>query len=112
MKKQHSIEKMHRLEKIFGGNAQTTTLECLLKNRGKITYLSGIAEESGLSHSSVSRVIELLLERGIVKEIDISKQTRTFALNEDNEITRLLIGFYKDLKTPSIREGMIKPKPF
>ena len=50
MKKQHSIEKMHRLEKIFGGNAQTTTLECLLKNRGKITYLSGIAEESGLSH--------------------------------------------------------------
>ncbi|VUT26015.1 MAG: hypothetical protein MOIL_01347 [Candidatus Methanolliviera sp. GoM_oil] len=98
--KKHTPEKMTKLEKIFGGNAQTTALECLLKNRGKITYLSGIAEESGLSHSSVARVIELLLERGIVKEIDISKQTRTFVLNEDNEITNLLIGFYKDLVQP------------
>ena len=98
--KKHNPEKMTKLEKIFGGNAQTTTLECLLKNRGRITYLSGIAEESGLSHSSVSRVIELLLEKGIVKEIDISKQTRTFALNEDNRITKLLIGFYEDLIRP------------
>jgi hypothetical protein len=32
-----------------------------------------------------------------VKEIKISKQTRTFALNEDNEITKLLVEFYKDL---------------
>ena len=98
--KKHSPEKMYRLEKIFGGNAQTTTLEYLLKNRGKITYLSGIAKESGLSHSSVARVIELLLEKGIVKEIDISKQTRTFTLNEDNRITKLLIGFYEDLVQP------------
>ena len=88
---------MNRLEKIFGGNAQTTALEYLLKNRGKITYLSGIAKESGISHSSVARVIELLLERGIVKEIEISKQMRTFVVNEDNRITRLLIGFYEDL---------------
>ena len=99
--KKHSTEKMTKLEKIFGGNAQTTTLECLLKNRGKITYLSGIAEESGLSHSSVARVIESLLENDIVKEIKISKQTRTFALNEDNEITKLLIGFYKNVKNVS-----------
>ena len=98
--KKHSPEKMTKLEKIFGGNAQTTTLEYLLKNRGKITYLSGIAEASGLSHSSVARVIELLLEKGIVKEIDISKQMRTFVLNEDNRTTRLLIGFYKDLAQP------------
>ena len=95
--KKHSPEKMYRLEKIFGGNAQTTTLEYLLKNRGKITYLSGIAEASGLSHSSVARVIEPLSEMNVVKEIKISKQTRTFALNEDNKITRLLIGFYENL---------------
>ena len=99
--KKHSPEKMTKLEKIFGGNAQTITLEYLLKNRGKITYLSGIAEESGLSHSSVARVIESLLENDIVKEIKISKQTRTFALNEDNEITKLLIGFYKNVKNVS-----------
>jgi len=98
--KKHSPEKMNRLEKIFGGNAQTIALEHLLENRGKITYLSGIAEGSGLSHSTVTRVIELLLEKGIVKEIDISKQTRTFTLNEDNRTTKLLIGFYEDLVQP------------
>ena len=95
--KKHIPEKMYRLEKIFGGNAQTTTLEYLLKNRGKITYLSGIAKESELSHSSVARVIEPLSEMNVVKEIKISKQTRTFVLNEDNEITKLLVKFYKDL---------------
>ena len=100
MVKKHSPEKMNRLEKIFGGNAQTIALEHLLENRGKITYLSGIAEGSGLSHSTVTRVIELLLEKGIVKEIDISKQTRTFTLNEDNRTTKLLIGFYEDLVQP------------
>ena len=88
---------MNRLEKIFGGNAQTTTLEYLLRNRGKITYLSGIAKACGISHSSVTRVIEPLSEMNVVKEIKISKQTRTFALNEDNEITKLLVEFYKDL---------------
>ena len=93
----YSPEMLQKLDKIFGGNAQLTVLECLLKNRGKITYLSGIAGECGISHSTVARVIEPLSEMDLVKEIKISKQTRTFALNEDNEITRLLVEFYKDL---------------
>ncbi|VUT26016.1 MAG: hypothetical protein MOIL_01348 [Candidatus Methanolliviera sp. GoM_oil] len=88
---------LQELDKIFGGNAQLTVLEYLLKNRGKITYLSGIAKASELSHSSVAHVIEPLAEMNVVKEIKISKQTRTFALNEDNEITKLLVEFYKDL---------------
>jgi Ferric uptake regulator family. len=93
----YSPEMLQKLDKIFGGNAQLTVLECLLQNRGKITYLSGIAKECGISHSSVARVIEPLSEMDLVKEIKISKQTRTFALNEDNEITKLLVEFYKDL---------------
>ena len=88
---------LQKLDKIFGANAQLTVLEYLLKNRGKITYLSGIAKECGLSHSSVARVIEPLAEMNVVKEIKISKQTRTFILNENNKITKLLVGFYKDL---------------
>ena len=57
---------LQKLYKIFGGNAQLTVLEYLLKNRGKITYLSGIAKASDLSHSSVARVIEPLSEMNIV----------------------------------------------
>ena len=88
---------MSELEKIFGRNAQLVVLEHLIRNRGTTTYLSGIAEEAGLSHSSVARVIEPLLEMNIVKEGKMGKQIRTFALNEDSEVTKLLIRFYEDL---------------
>ena len=88
---------MNELEKIFGRNAQLTVLEYLIRNRGTTTYLSGIAEETGLSHSSVARVIEPLLEMNIVKEGKVGKQIRTFTLNEDSKVTKLLIRFYDDL---------------
>ena len=88
---------MNKIEKIFGRNAQLIVLEYLIRNRGTTTYLSGIAEETGLSHSSVARVIEPLLEMNIVKEGKMGKQIRTFTLNEDIEVTKLLIRFYEDL---------------
>ena len=89
---------MNEFEKVFGRNAQLVVLEYLIRNRGTTTYLSGIAEETGLSHSSVARVIEPLLEMNLVKESKMGKQIRTFTLNEDSEIIRLLIRFYDDLE--------------
>jgi len=88
---------MSEIENIFGRNAQLIVLEYLIRNRGTTTYLSGIAEETELSHSSVARVIEPLLEMNIVKEGKMGKQIRTFTLNEDSEVTKLLIRFYEDL---------------
>jgi len=85
------------LEKIFGRSTQLTVLEYLLKNRGRITYLSGIAEDTGLSHSSVSRVMRPLIEIGVVKEERIGRMIRTFTLNEENELTVCLINFYRDV---------------
>jgi len=89
---------MNEFEKIFGRNAQLIVLEYLIRNRDTTTYLSGIAEETGLSHSSVARVIEPLLEMNIVKEGKMGKQIRTFTLNEDNELTKLVVKFYDDLE--------------
>jgi len=88
---------MNKIENIFGRNAQLVVLEYLIRNRGTTTYLSGIAEETELSHSSVARVIEPLLEMNIVKEGKMGQQIRTFTLNEDSEMTKLLIRFYEDL---------------
>ncbi len=88
---------MSEIEQIFGRNAQLIVLEYLIRNRGTTTYLSGIAEETGLSHSSVARVIEPLLEMNIVKEGKMGKQIRTFTLDEDNEVTKLLIRFHDEL---------------
>jgi predicted transcriptional regulator len=48
---------MDPLETIFGKTAQMTVLKNLIERQNEPTYLSGIAEETGLSHASVSRVI-------------------------------------------------------
>ncbi len=89
---------MDVLEKIFGKTAQMTVLKNLIEHKGESTYLSGIAEETGLSHSSVARVIAPLLEVNIVKEKKLGKQIRTFSLNMDSELTMLILEFHERLK--------------
>ena len=88
---------MDSMEKIFGKTAQMTVLKNLIKNQNEPTYLSGIAEETGLSHSSVSRVITPLVLSGIVQEKPLGKQIRTFQLNIDNEATGVIIDFYSKI---------------
>lgn len=85
---------MNQLEKIFGKTAQMTVLKNLIEHRKESTYLSGIAEETGLSHSSVSRVVTPLIESGIVVEKPLGKQIRTFQLNMESKATTLIIDFY------------------
>ncbi len=85
---------MNCLEKIFGSSAQTIVLEHLIKKKGEFTYLSGIALETGLSHSSVARVIEPLIENNLVIEKRLGKQIRTFKMNEENAVSKLIIHFY------------------
>jgi len=86
------------LEEVLGRNVRITILETLLKDRGKITCLAGLAEETGLAHSSVSRVIEDLVRIGMMEEEPLGKQTRIFRLNEGNKLTQLAIRFYRDLE--------------
>lgn len=86
------------LNKIFGNTAQLIVLEYLLNNKDNDTYLSGIAAETGLSHSTVSRVIEPLLDLKIITETPLGKQIRVFKLNNDNELTKYLLKINKDLK--------------
>lgn len=88
---------MDALEEIFGKTAQMTVLKNLIQHRSESTYLSGIAEETGLSHSSVARVIAPLIKTGIVIEKPLGKQIRTFRLNLDNEKTHLILDFYNRL---------------
>ncbi|MCC4767033.1 MarR family transcriptional regulator [Methanosarcina sp. DH1] len=88
---------MDSMEKIFGKTAQMTVLKNLIENQEEPTYLSGIAEETGLSHSSVSRVITPLVLSGIVQEKPLGKQIRTFQLNMENEATSVIIDFYSKI---------------
>ncbi|MBW6517116.1 MAG: MarR family transcriptional regulator [ANME-2 cluster archaeon] len=88
---------MSALEKVFGRTAQMTVLENLIEHQNESTYLSGIAEETGLSHSSVARVIDPLLAADIVIEKRLGKQIRTFRLNLDNKTTKLVLDFHTRL---------------
>ena len=89
---------MDALEKIFGKTAQITVLKNLIQHKGESTYLSCIAEETGLSHSSVARVIEPLLQSNIVIEKRLGKQIRTFSLNLESELTNHILDFYGRLE--------------
>lgn len=88
---------MDALEKVFGKTAQMTVLKSLMKQPDEYTYLSGIAEDTGLSHSSVARVIAPLVDANIVIEKPLGKQIRTFRMNLDNDATKLIMDFYKKL---------------
>ena len=91
------MKTMDPLETIFGKTAQMTVLKNLIENQNESTYLSGIAEETGLSHSSVSRVITPLIESGVVTEKPLGKQIRTFKLNMESETTKLIVDFYNKI---------------
>lgn len=88
---------MDSIEKIFGKTAQMTVLKNLIKNQNEPTYLSGIAQETGLSHSSVSRVMTPLVGSGVVTEKPLGKQFRIFQLNMESEATKLILDLYNKI---------------
>jgi predicted transcriptional regulator len=89
-------ENIDPLEKIFGKTAQMTVLRNLIENQNEPTYLSGIAKETGLSHSIVSKVITPLVMSGIVVEKPLGK-IRTFRVNPESEAANLIIEFYNKI---------------
>jgi|APLow6443716910_1056828.scaffolds.fasta_scaffold440266_1 predicted transcriptional regulator len=91
------MKTMDPLETIFGKTAQMTVLKNLIERQNEPTYLSGIAEETGLSHSSVSRVITPLVLSGVILEKPLGKQIRTFQLNMESEATNVIIDFYSKI---------------
>lgn len=86
------------LERIFGGQAQTRILEFLLENRNLLFNLSEIAEKVGVSPSTVSRVIEKLVEEGIVVEVGKWRQMRVVKLNEENQKAIVLLKFLEEIR--------------
>jgi DNA-binding transcriptional regulator GbsR (MarR family) len=93
---------MDPLERIFGKTAQMIVLKNLIERQNELTYLSGIAEETGLSHSSVSRVITPLVSTGVVQEKLLGNQLRTFQLNMENDKTSLILDFYNKINQVEI----------
>ena len=77
-------ENIDPLEKVFGKTAQMIVLKNLIENKNEPTYISGIARETGLSNSIVSKVLIPLAMSGIVVEKPLGK-IRTFRMNPENQ---------------------------
>jgi DNA-binding transcriptional ArsR family regulator len=89
-------EKIDPLEKIFGNTAQMTVLKYLIEHPIDPTYISGIARETGLSNSIVSKVLTPLVMSGIVIEKPLGK-IRTFRVNPESEAANLITDFFNEI---------------
>ena len=70
---------------VLDKTAQLQVLVHLFNCIDEEDYLSGIAKETKLSHSSVSRVAAPLLESGVLLERKLGKQIRILWINPSSE---------------------------
>jgi predicted transcriptional regulator len=73
-----------------------TVLKSLIENQNEPTYISGIARETGLSNSIVSKVLIPLSMSGIVVEKPLGK-IRTFRMNPESKAANLITEFFYEI---------------
>jgi predicted transcriptional regulator len=89
---------MTSLQEIFGDSAQVKVLEFLLLNLRDTMMMSDVAKGAGVSNSTTARVVEPLIQAGIVKETRIGKQIRIIRINSEDETAKLLLRFVQQIK--------------
>ncbi len=86
------------LEKIFASRAQTRVVQHFLDRPTEFFNLSRIAKETGLAHSTIHRVMQPLVDMGLVKEIKVGKQIRLFILETQETKSKILADFYDAIR--------------
>jgi len=86
------------LERIFSSRAQTRVVQHFLDRPKEFFNLSRIAKETGLAHSTIHRVMQPLVDLGLIKEIKVGQQIRLFILETEDHKTKILADFYSQIK--------------
>ncbi|MFW9813579.1 MAG: helix-turn-helix domain-containing protein [Candidatus Thorarchaeota archaeon] len=86
------------LEKIFASRAQTRVVQHFLDRPKEFFNLSRLAKETGLAHSTIHRVMQPLVDMGLVKEIKAGQQIRLFILETENERSKIISEFYDKIR--------------
>lgn len=86
------------LEKIFASRAQTRVVQHFLDRPKEFFNLSRVANETGLAHSTIHRVMQPLVDMGIVKEIKVGQQIRLFILETEDPKSKIISDFYSSIK--------------
>ena len=90
---------MTSLVKIFGSKAQTRLIQYLLDHRGRIFNQAGLATFLDMSPSTIARILQPLIEEGILSFEQVGGQMKVIALNDENEKSRILIDFYEKFRS-------------
>ena len=85
------------IEDVFGNSAQVKLINFLIRTKGTLMNLSDIARRTGLANSTVGRIVENLINIGIINEIKIGNLMRVISLVEDHPITKILINLDKEI---------------
>lgn len=89
---------MTSLSRIFGSKAQTRLIQYLLDHRGRIYNQAGLATFLDVSPSTIARILQPLVEEGILTYEQVGGQMKIIALNDESEKSRALIDFYEKMK--------------
>ena len=85
---------MTSLTRIFGSKAQTRLVQYLLDHKGRIFNQAGLATYLDVSPSTVARIIQPLIEEGMLNYEQIGGQMKVLTLNDENEKTKALLEFH------------------
>ncbi len=91
------------LEQIFASRAQTRVVQHFLDRPKEFFNLSRIAKETQLAHSTIHRVMQPLVDMGLIKEIKVGQQIRLFILETEDDKSKLLAEFYDKIR-PYLKE--------
>ena len=97
------IKTEHLLEKVFASKAQTRVVQHFLDRPKEFFNLSRIAKETELAHSTIHRVMQPLVDMGLIKEIRVGQQIRLFILETEHDVSKILAKFYDDIR-PHLEE--------
>ncbi|MHA1962049.1 MAG: helix-turn-helix domain-containing protein [Candidatus Thorarchaeota archaeon] len=86
------------LEKIFASRAQTRVVQHFLDRPKDFFNLSRIAKETGLAHSTIHRVMQPLVDMGLIKEIKVGQQIRLLILETEDNKSKILADFYDQIR--------------
>jgi len=83
---------------LFGPSIYLLVLDFFLENPEEMFNVREIARRVKKNPGSISRVMPLLVERGLVKQVKIGKAVRAYRLNVESELVQVLIEFQRRLK--------------
>ncbi|MGB9759089.1 MAG: transcriptional repressor [Thermoproteota archaeon] len=82
---------------LFGDSVRVKVLDLLLSEPEKVYSQSEISRRVNCSVSSVGRVLEPLIELGLIKTLNFKGQVKIVAVNKDHHVINKLIKFRKEI---------------